>query len=109
MQISDNFITALRSFRRDINGCANTKMSTLTIPASHNCKNASFLDKGYYRRHNADICFCKDGQEQDADFRSLECEICHQEILLLNTGIPNWDFIPNIVNKNDLEHTACKK
>lgn len=110
MPVSDNFIKKLRSLRQGIlkSGCKDIKMSVYRIPEIHNCQEVSFLDKGYYRSHNGRIYSCNDRQE-DADFRALECEICHQEILLLNTGMPNWDLIPNIVGTNDLGHSACKK
>ena len=109
MQVSDNLISTLRVIRQGILNSGRTKMPTYLIPSSHDCKEASFLDKGYYRRHNGEIYPWEDEQKQDADFRALECEICHQEVLLLNTGMPNWDFVPNIVGKNDLGYSVCKK
>lgn len=111
MQVSDNVIKKFRSLRQGIldSGSTDIKMSTYLIPASHDCEEPNFLDKGYYRLHNGEIYICHDGEEQRADFRAIECQTCHQEFFLMNTGVSNWDFMPNIVNENQLGYSACKK
>lgn len=105
MQINDDLISKLRMFRKGVieSGSADIKMPIYSIPISHTCQDTTFLDKGYYKKHNKEICLCKQGQEFAADFRILECETCHQEFFLLNTGIQNWDNIPNLLKDNGEE------
>lgn len=73
---------------------------------AHHCFNAQFVDKGYYYRHNGDIYLCSMKELDKADFRAIECEQCHQEILLMNTGQEGWDQIDNV---NSEEHVHMKR
>lgn len=96
MQISDNLISKLRRFRNGVmESCSmDIQMPVYFIPNSHHCSNATFLNKGYYKKHNNDICLCKNG-EDNPDFCILECETCHNEFYLMNTGVKNWDSFSN--------------
>ena len=97
MQISDDLISKLRMFRKGVieSDCMDIRMSVYSIPITHFCNNTTFLNKGYYKKHNNDVCLCKNGEENNADFCILECEICHNKFYLMNTGVQNWDGIPN--------------
>lgn len=96
MHINDDLISKLRMFRKGVieSDCMDIRMSVYSIPITHFCNNAIFLNKGYYKKHNNDICLCKNGEENSADFCILECEICHKEFYIMNTGVQNWDTFP---------------
>lgn len=67
----------------------------------HLCQQTCFTDKGYYYLHNGEINLCSVNQKDKADFRALECNQCHQEILLWNSGNLGWDQIfPIVQNEN---------
>ncbi len=97
MQINDNLISKLRTFRQSVieSGGIDIKMPVYLIPSTHECLDFSFSNKGYFKRHNNDFWLCKEGEENTADFCVLECNICHNKFYLMNTGVPNWDVFPS--------------
>ena len=95
MQVNDDLISKLRMFRKGVieSDCVDSiKMPVYSIPISHACIDPIFQMKGYYKSHNGKV---KEGEKNTADFCVLECEICHNEFYLMNTGIQNWDTFPN--------------
>lgn len=106
MQINDNLISKLRIFRKSIidSGYNDIRMPVYSIPNLHACSNPVFQNKGYYKRHNGEFWLCKESEEDSADFCILECETCHQEVALLNTGVQNWDNF-SINSKKKIKET----
>lgn len=52
------------------------------------CEHDNYIDEGYYKYHNGDICkVVKD----NAEFRILKCSECGKKITLLKTKDLNWD------------------
>ena len=52
------------------------------------CEHAYYCDNGYYRYHNNDLCIT---DREHADFRSIVCPICHQNVCLIKTANRKWD------------------
>ena len=74
---------------------------------NHTCQNTTYIDKGYYFRRNGELYLCNPFEKERADFRAIECEQCHQEILLMNTGKENWDTL--FFLQHDQNHILKKK
>ncbi len=91
MQI-DNIISQLRIFRQELitHESENIPVIPHVLPQDH-CPNTSYTIIGYYRRHNGEFVECHVEKKNDADFCMLECNTCHQNIYLFNTGEQNWD------------------
>lgn len=98
----DCFISNFRSFRQELkNSEAQEVIMTPYMIPKHTCQNPFYINKGYYRKHNGEFLVINQNQSQKADFLILECETCHQEIYLFNTGAQNWDILPNIERENE--------
>lgn len=101
----DDMISKMRLIRQSnqtmLSNYLETLLQTYQQTLQHQCQEARFIDKGYYYRRNGEMYLCTAEEKEKADFRAIECEECHQEILLMNTGRENWDMIFTIVpNEN---------
>lgn len=90
--ISDNLIIQAKTIRqRKGEITPHFSICPVHYPEIHQtCLNPTYLDKGYYRHHNGEFYYT---DREHADLRVMECDICHNEIYLLNTGQQNWDAL----------------
>lgn len=85
----------------------NIQLQTYYSEIHKDCPGEEFIDKGYYYRHNGEYYICK--EEKQADFRLLECTICHKELMIFNNGKIGWDNVPFLPIDPKKHHIKVKQ
>lgn len=104
----DNLISLSKNRSPECKEEQKIKLQAYYNSIHHDCSGRVFIDKGYYYRHNGEIYTCKEEEINRANFRLLECTLCHKEFMLFNNGVNGWDNVFVLPNVSKIHHFILK-